>query len=106
MKLCHRMVKSFGEMLSTSGKLDFPQLAEVSSSGIGVTVRESTEVGRPSGMTVVTSTSLWLPLAPLAVFEFITNEESRIQVCFEMRNLFPVSYVNVLELLRFAKMCI
>ncbi|XP_062006738.1 homeobox-leucine zipper protein HDG11-like [Rosa rugosa] len=79
MKLSHRMVKNFCGMLSMSGKLDFPQLSEVNNSGVRVNVRKSIEPGEPSGMVVAAATSLWLPLHSQDVFNFFTNEKTRVQ---------------------------
>ncbi|KAK9950750.1 hypothetical protein M0R45_006221 [Rubus argutus] len=79
MKLSHRMVKNFCGMLSMSGKLDFPQLSEVNNSGVRVNVRKSIEPGEPSGMVVIAATSLWLPLPSQDLFNFFTNEKTRMQ---------------------------
>lgn len=80
MKLSHRMVKNFCGMLSMSGKLDFPQLSEVNNSGVRVNVRKSIEPGEPNGMVVIAATSLWLPLPSQDVFNFFTDETTRMQV--------------------------
>ncbi|XP_039170506.1 homeobox-leucine zipper protein ROC8 [Eucalyptus grandis] len=79
MKLAHRMVKNFSAGLSMSGKLDFPHLSEVNNSGVRVCVRKSEEPGQPSGTIVSAATSLWLPVAPQAVFNFFRNENTRAQ---------------------------
>ncbi|XP_010089514.2 homeobox-leucine zipper protein HDG11 [Morus notabilis] len=79
MNLSHRMVKNFCGTLNMSGKLDFPQLAEVTNSGVRVSVREATETGQPSGIIVGAATSLWLPLPPQAVFDFFRDDKTRFQ---------------------------
>ncbi|KAG2715294.1 hypothetical protein I3760_03G069400 [Carya illinoinensis] len=79
MKLSHRMVKNFCGILSMSGKLDFPQLSELYNSGIRVSVQNSREPGQPGGMIVSAATSLWLPLPPQNVFDFIREEKMRVQ---------------------------
>lgn len=80
MNLSHRMVKNFCGTLNMSGKLDFPQLAEVTNSGVRVSVREATETGQPSGIIVGAATSLRLPLPPQAVFDFFKDDKTRFQV--------------------------
>lgn len=83
MKLSHRMVKSFCGILSMSGKLDFPQLSELYNSGIRVSIHKSREPGQPDGMIVSAATSLWLPLRPQNVFDFIRDEKMRVQVKYK-----------------------
>lgn len=83
MKLSHRMVKNFCGILSMSGKLDFPQLSELYNSGIRVSVQNSREPGQPGGMIVSAATSLWLPLPPQNVFDFIREEKMRVQVNYK-----------------------
>lgn len=82
MRLAHRMVKLFCASLSMSGKLDFPQLSEVTNSGVRVSVRKSIEQGQPAGMIVSAATSLWLPIPPQSVFNFFKDEKMRVQVCY------------------------
>ncbi|XP_018506060.2 homeobox-leucine zipper protein HDG11-like [Pyrus x bretschneideri] len=79
MKLSQRMVKNFCGMLSMEGKLDFPQLSEVDSSGIRVSVHKSAEIGQPHGTIVSIATSLWLPLSSQTIFNFFRDEKTRIQ---------------------------
>ncbi|KAI8029914.1 Homeobox-leucine zipper protein ROC8 [Camellia lanceoleosa] len=79
MNLSQRMVKNFWEMLSMSGKLDFPHLSELNNSGIRVSVRQNNEIGQPSGMIVSAASSLWLPLSSETLFNFFTDEKTRHQ---------------------------
>ncbi|KAL8532287.1 hypothetical protein ACS0TY_008764 [Phlomoides rotata] len=78
MKLCHRMVKNFCEVLSMSDKLDFPQSSE-QNSGVQVLLRSSNGPGQPDGSVVVAATSLWLPLSKENVFNFFKDEKKRSQ---------------------------
>lgn len=80
MELSHKMVKNFCAILGMSGKLDFPQLSEVNNSGVRVSIRESRELGQPSGLIVSVATSLWLPLLQHHIFDFFKNEKARVQV--------------------------
>ncbi|KAJ8752159.1 hypothetical protein K2173_003767 [Erythroxylum novogranatense] len=79
MELAHRMVKNFCAALSMSGKLDFPQLCEINNSGVRVSVRQSTGRGQPGGTIVSAATSLWLPLLHQRVFDFFTDQRTRLQ---------------------------
>ncbi|KAK3218628.1 hypothetical protein Dsin_012598, partial [Dipteronia sinensis] len=81
MKISHVMVKSFSGILSMSGKMDFPQLSEVNNSGVRVSVRMATasDPGQPNGTIVSAATSLWIPLPPEAVFNFLSDVKMRIQ---------------------------
>ncbi|XP_047964448.1 homeobox-leucine zipper protein HDG11-like [Salvia hispanica] len=76
MKLCHRMEKSFCEVLSMSDKLDFPQLSD-QSSGVRVSLRRSNGAGQPEGFIVSAATSLWLPLSKENLFNFFKDENKR-----------------------------
>ncbi|CAL5404416.1 unnamed protein product [Camellia sinensis] len=79
MNLSQRMVKNFWEMLSMSGKLDFPHLSELNNSGVRVSVRQNNEIGQPSGMIVSVASSLWLPLSSERLFNFFTDNKTRPQ---------------------------
>ncbi|KAF5947257.1 hypothetical protein HYC85_013214 [Camellia sinensis] len=79
MNLSQRMVKNFWEMLSMSGKLDFPHLSELNNSGVRVSVRQNNEIGQPSGMIVSVASSLWLPLSSETLFNFFTDNKTRPQ---------------------------
>lgn len=79
MKLCHRMVKSFCEVLSMSDKLDFPQLSD-QNSGVRVSLRRSNGAGQPEGFIVSAATSLWLPLSKENLFNFFIDEKKRAEV--------------------------
>ncbi|KAL7184626.1 hypothetical protein ACSBR2_026718 [Camellia fascicularis] len=79
MNLSKRMVKNFWEMLSMSGKVDFPHLSELNNSGVRVFVRQNNEIGQPSGMIVSAASSLWLPLSSKTLFNFFTDEKTRPQ---------------------------
>ena len=78
MNLSHRMVKSFCGTLNMTGRLDVPQIAE--NSGVRVSVRESTEIGQPTGKVVHAGTSFWLPHPPQTVFDFLIDDKTRFQV--------------------------
>lgn len=80
MKLSHRMVKIFCEVLSMSDKLDFPQLSD-QNSGVRVSLRRSNGAGQPEGFIVSAATSLWLPLSKENLFNFFVDEKKRVEVC-------------------------
>lgn len=79
MKLSHRMVKIFCEILSMSDKLDFPQLSD-QNSGVRVSLRRSNGAGQPEGFIVSAATSLWLPLPKENLFNFFVDEKKRVEV--------------------------
>lgn len=68
MKLSHRMIKMFSEMLSMSSNLAFPNTSELNNSGIRVSLRQSDGLGQLNGLIVGAATSLWLPLSPEYLF--------------------------------------
>ncbi|VYS56146.1 unnamed protein product [Arabidopsis thaliana] len=76
MKLGERMVKNFNEMLTMSGKIDFPQQSK---NGVRVSIRMNIEAGQPPGIVVSASSSLAIPLTPLQVFAFLQNLDTRQQ---------------------------
>ncbi|KAG8373525.1 hypothetical protein BUALT_Bualt11G0033200 [Buddleja alternifolia] len=79
MKLSHRMVKSFCEVLSMSDKLDFAHLSEMKNSGVRVSLRKSDGLGQPDGYIVSATTSIWLPLTNENLFNFFKDEKKRDQ---------------------------
>lgn len=79
MKLSHRMVKIFCEVLSMSDKIDFPQLSD-QNSGVRVSLRKSNGPGQPDGFIVSAATSLWLPLSKEDLFNFFKDEKKRVEV--------------------------
>ncbi|XP_061339720.1 homeobox-leucine zipper protein HDG11-like [Gastrolobium bilobum] len=81
-KLAHRMVKNFCEILNMSSKMDFPQhLTEESNSGVRIAVRKNTDPnGLPNGMLVVTAaSSFWLPFPSQILFDFFKDARERIK---------------------------
>ncbi|KAJ7964414.1 Homeobox-leucine zipper protein [Quillaja saponaria] len=79
MKLGHRMVKNFCGILSMSGMFDLSEKSEVNTSEIWVSVYKNTEPGQPGGTVVIAASSIWLPLPPWYVFEFLKDEKKRVQ---------------------------
>ncbi|XP_021888059.1 homeobox-leucine zipper protein ROC8-like [Carica papaya] len=79
LKLCHRMIKDFCARLcmSCDNKLDFPHMHDVNSSGVRVCVHEGIGPSQPNGTIVSATSSLWLPLPPLRVFNFFKDENMR-----------------------------
>ncbi|KAF8048008.1 hypothetical protein N665_2726s0005 [Sinapis alba] len=76
MKLGERMVKNFSEMLTMSGKVDFPQQSKC---GVRISIRMNNEAGQPSGLVVSAASSFSVPTAPLQVFNSLRNNETRHQ---------------------------
>ncbi|KAK4480053.1 hypothetical protein RD792_013110 [Penstemon davidsonii] len=79
MKLSHRMVRNFCEVLGMSDKLEFPNLSELNNSGVGVSLRKSDGLGQPDGLIVSATTSLWLPISYENLFNFFKDEKKRSQ---------------------------
>lgn len=80
MRLSHRMVKDFCEILSMSDRLDFPHLSELNNSGVRVSLRKSNGAGEPDGLIVSAATSLWLPFSNENLFNFFRDEKKRAEV--------------------------
>lgn len=98
MKLCHRMEKSFCEVLSMSDKLDFPQLSD-QSSGVRVSLRRSNGAGQPEGFIVSAATSLWLPLSKENLFNFFKDENKRAEVYYILMPLYEIYVERLMHLL-------
>ncbi|XP_073128696.1 homeobox-leucine zipper protein HDG11-like [Henckelia pumila] len=77
MKLSHRMVKNFCEMLSMSEELDFPHWSAMNNSGVRISLRKSNGQGQPYGLIVCAATCLWLPLSYENLFNFFKDEKKR-----------------------------
>lgn len=82
MKVSHRVVQNFFELLSMSDKLDFPHLAEFNNTGVRVCMRKSSGPGQPDGFIVSAAASLWLPVSYVNLFEFFKDEQKRAEVLF------------------------
>lgn len=77
MKVGERMMKIFCGGLNMSGG---GQLSETSNNGIKVCVRKNVNRGQPDGMILTAATSVWLPLPPHHVFDFLRHPNRRPQV--------------------------
>ncbi|KAL0858182.1 hypothetical protein Bca101_063336 [Brassica carinata] len=76
MKLGERMVRNFNEMLTMSGKVDFPQQSKC---GVRISIRMNNEAGQPSGLVASAASSFSVPATPLQVFNILRNNETRHQ---------------------------
>ncbi|KAF2544577.1 hypothetical protein F2Q68_00033262 [Brassica cretica] len=92
MKLGERMVKNFNEMLTMSGKVDFPQQSKC---GVRISIRMNHDSGQPSGLVVSAASSFSVPITPLQVFDSLLNNETRHQVLLSFLDL-HASLSNVL----------
>lgn len=77
MKLGERMTKSFNEMLTMSGKVDFPQQSKC---GVRISIRMNTEPGQPSGLVICAASCLSVPITPLEVFNRLRDFDNRKEV--------------------------
>lgn len=85
MKLSHKMVKNFCQVLNMSDRLDFPHLSELYNSGVRVSLRKSDGIGQPEGLIVSAATSLWLPFSIAHLFTFFADQNKRAQVIISFR---------------------
>ncbi|KAL3845072.1 hypothetical protein ACJIZ3_002475 [Penstemon smallii] len=86
MKLSHRMVNNFCEVLGMSDKLEYHNLSELNNSGVRISLRESNGgLGQPNGLIVSAATSLWLPISHQNLFNFFKDNKKRAQVLFKLR---------------------
>ncbi|CAH2055221.1 unnamed protein product [Thlaspi arvense] len=74
MKLGERMLKQFNEMLTMSGKVDFPQHSKC---GVRISLRVNNEAGQPHGLVVSAATCLSIPRTPLQVFNALRSSDTR-----------------------------
>lgn len=88
MKVGERMLKIFNQMLTMSGKVDFPQ---TSNCGIRVSVRLNNEDGQPPGLVLSAASSFSVPFTPLQVFNILNNTNTRHQVLEASNSHFPLS---------------
>ncbi|XP_019091098.1 PREDICTED: homeobox-leucine zipper protein HDG10-like, partial [Camelina sativa] len=79
MNLGERMLKNFAWIMKMSDKHDFSQQCDTNNSGVRISVRTNIEAGQPTGLIVCASSSLYLPLTPLRVYDFLSNLEVRHQ---------------------------
>lgn len=84
MKLGERMVKNLNEMLTMSGKVDFPQQSKC---GVRISIRMNNEAGQPSGLVVSAASSFSVPVTPLQVYNTLRNNETRHQVLLSFLDL-------------------
>lgn len=75
MKLATRMVKNFCEMLTMKDKVNFPQLGEMSNSGVQVSIGQFADAMNVSG-----AASFWLPLSCPTLFDFFIKKDMRPKV--------------------------
>ncbi|MED6217599.1 hypothetical protein PIB30_019190 [Stylosanthes scabra] len=76
MKLSQRMVKVFCRYLDMSGNMEL-QCGEYHRNGVRLGIRTSLEPGVPKGMIVTASTSIWLPILPQSLFNFLKDPTTR-----------------------------
>lgn len=75
MKLAQRMTNGFFANISSSISHTWTTLS--SDDSVRITTRKNTEPGLPSGVVVSGATSLWLPVPPQRLFEFLRDERMR-----------------------------
>ncbi|KAI4304590.1 hypothetical protein MLD38_040077 [Melastoma candidum] len=81
MKLAQRMVTNFCGSIGTSPNMQQqwttpPSLDEV---GVRVALRRATDPGHPNSAVLSAATTIWLPIAPMNVFNFFKDERTRPQ---------------------------
>ena len=81
MKLSQRMIKLFCANFSSSNNQSWTALSESSDDAIRVTTRKNTEPGQPSGVILSAISTTWLPFSHHQVFDLLTDEQRRSQVC-------------------------
>lgn len=80
MNFTHRMIKTFWENLNKCEKLDFPIGSDTQNNDIWVSVRPSDVPNQLLGMVVSAYSSIWLGTSREALFDFLDDEKSRVQV--------------------------
>ncbi|KAG9153315.1 hypothetical protein Leryth_018032 [Lithospermum erythrorhizon] len=78
LKLAERMVKSFCIGVGASTAHTWTTLSGSGSDVVRVMTRKSVDdPGRPSGIVLSAATSIWLPVPPKRIFDFLRDENSR-----------------------------
>ncbi|MED6137259.1 hypothetical protein PIB30_063456 [Stylosanthes scabra] len=76
MELSERMVKVFCRYLDMTGNMEL-QYGQYHHNGVRLGIRASLEPGLPKGIILTASTSLWLPLLPQSLFNFLKDPSTR-----------------------------
>eukprot|EP01018_Ginkgo_biloba_P005890 Gb_05082 [translate_table: standard] len=77
MKLAQRMTNTFCANISASTSQSWTTLSGSNDDSVRITTRKSTDPGQPSGVVLSAATSLWLPVSPQRVFDFLRDERMR-----------------------------
>ena len=81
LKLAERMVTSFCAGVGASTAHAWTTLSATGSDDVRVMTRKSMDdPGRPPGIVLSAATSFWIPVPPKRVFDFLRDENSRIEV--------------------------
>ncbi|XP_073152792.1 homeobox-leucine zipper protein HDG11-like isoform X2 [Henckelia pumila] len=79
MKLAQRMVKGFCSSINPSNGQQWTTISRLNEFEVRATSHKSTDPGQPSGVVLCAAATLWLPVSPHDVFNFLRDERTRPQ---------------------------
>ncbi|XP_075523628.1 homeobox-leucine zipper protein HDG11-like isoform X1 [Primulina tabacum] len=79
MKLAQRMMKSFCSSFNPSNGQQWTTISRLNEFEVRATSHKSTDPGQASGVVLCAAATLWLPVPPLNVFNFLRDERTRPQ---------------------------
>ncbi|KZV34775.1 hypothetical protein F511_00677 [Dorcoceras hygrometricum] len=79
MKLAQRMVRSFCSSINPSNGQQWTTISRLSECEVRATSHKTTDPGQPSGVVLCAAATLWLPVPPQNVFNFLRDERTRLQ---------------------------
>ncbi|KAL8464770.1 hypothetical protein ACS0TY_034321 [Phlomoides rotata] len=91
MKLGQRMVNYFCSSINPSSSHHWTTVSEVHDYEVRATFHRSTDPGQPNGMLLSAAATVWLPVPPHTVFNFLRDERTRPQ--WDVLNPNPVQVV-------------
>ena len=80
MKLAQRMVSKFCASISTSNSHRWSPVSGMNDIRVKVTSHTNNDRGQPSGVVLGAATTIWLPINPQILFNFLKDEKRRPQV--------------------------
>nr|XP_043613752.1 homeobox-leucine zipper protein HDG11-like [Erigeron canadensis] len=79
MKLSQRMVTNFCSSINPSNGNQWTSHSGMNEFEVRATLHKSTDPGQPNGMVLSASTTIWLPVSPQNVFDFLRDSRTRPQ---------------------------
>ncbi|MCD9639035.1 Homeobox-leucine zipper protein hdg11 [Datura stramonium] len=79
MKVAQRMVSSFCASINPSNGHQWDNISTLDEFEVRATLQKCTDPGQPNGVVISAASTIWLPVAPQHVFNFLRDERTRPQ---------------------------